>query len=1020
MAFSGLIPAALAALTLAPQQAPTPWQQGVSYRIESRLDEASEVLDGRARVWYRNESPDTLTDFYLHLYLNAFRPNSEWARTDLTHGITTFQDLGPEEHGFERLRKITVNGRDVQVSYPYAPDSTVVRLELPAPLPPKGEITLDYDWQARPSIVARRQGRRGRHYDFAQWYPRVAVYDLEGWRPHPLYRQGEFYSEFATYDVTMDVARDQVIGATGVPVSGDPGWEAAAVAGTGPIQYARDFYDTGTPNPPCVVRDGVRTCGIAARELPPTGEPLGLLPESAEAGRKLVRWHAENVHHFAWSTSPDYIYEQGEWNGTAIHVLYQPGDEAEWGGGKAVQRTAVALQWLNHIYGAYPYPQVTNLHRIEGGGTEFPMMVMNGSASLGLILHEVGHIYTFGILANNEWYEGWLDEGFTSFQTAWFNEEQGAGRNVWLGSEVRILNMELHGIAEPVTLQAERYSEMGVYSSMIYTKGSLVFWMLREMVGKEKMLQILRTYFERYKFRHVDQYAFQSVAEEVSGVDLDWFFGEWLHANGVVDYAVDGVETRRDGDGWATRVGVDRKGGLRMPVPIRLEGDGQVRDTVVPGDAVRGEHVIHTRFKPDQVQLDPDLVTMDWNAMNNAWPSGPLSGKRYARGLDHFFSSPPTYRDRASLGFFPLLWGNDVGGLTAGFQARTSYLGDVRQALVRVGLPGVDAGSLGDASDAFDPGSIYFRVENPIVFDRPRYGMSLEAFAGEGRGYLSIMGERDVSPWPLSSPRRSVRAWVTAAGVYDGTYITPGRWDAEDHVGAEAGVGYRSRGGAWSTDVDGSTGLSSDGKVWFRGSFMSELTASARSGSRIGLRLFAGGLLAHQHGGWNSYHAPQERKFFLSGGDPYAALVDPWFRSAGSLLDKEGWADGGGMLLGYHPAAALSQMVSLTLDARTAPAGLGSARSRWEVQARAFGGLAFGSVGDLPSGAEALDYAPPADFGWGHAFASAGAGIELGRRGSPIRLRFDVPFFVADPEMASRETTSQLGFRYSVRLIGYR
>jgi len=1011
------LPAALAILTLSPQQAPEAWQQDVSYRMEARLDEDVQTLTGRARVAYTNESPDTLRDFYLHLYLNAFRPNSAWARADLEHGIRTFQDLAPADQGFERLERVTVDGEAVRVSWPYAPDSTVVRLTLPEPLPPGAGIVLDYDWKARPSTVARRQGRRGRHYDFAQWYPRVAVYDLERWRDHPLYRQGEFYSEFATYDVTLDVAADQVIGATGVPVEGDPGWASAAAPGTGTVDLQRDWYGA-TEGPPCVERDGVRTCGIPAqRDLAPA-RPLGLLDGGAAAGRKRVRWHAENVHHFAWSTSPDYIYEQGSWNGTAIHVLYQPGDREEWGDGKAVRRTETALQWLSVVFGPYPYPQVTNVHRIEGGGTEFPMMVMNGGASQSLILHEVGHIYTFGILANNEWYEGWLDEGFTSFQTAWFFEERGAGRSQWLGNESRVLDLELRGKAEPVTLQAERYSEMGIYSAMIYTKGALIFWMLREMAGPEKMMEITRTFFERYEFRHVDQHAFQSVAEEVLRRDLDWFFGEWLHTNGVVDYGLDGVDVRRERDAWVTRVDVARRGEMRMPVPIRLTGEGMVHDTVVPGDRLHAEHVIRTPFRPTGVRLDPGLVTMDWNALDNAWPAGPLSGSVYARGLDDPLGSVPAYRDRAALRFFPLAWFNDAGGIVGGVQARTAYMGDIRRALVRVGAPGIEAAGVGGASSAVDPGSLYFLLENPILFDRPRFGMSIEGFAGEGRGLFRLVGERDVSAMPLSAPRRFARVSLTVAGVYGGEYVVPGRWTPASHGEVEGELGFRQEGGPWSVDVGLGAGLSTDDRVYARSTMTGELRASARDGWSAALRLFAGATVARHGDAQSAAGAPRERQMFLSGGDPLVALSDPWMRSAGALWDEEGWVSGGGQILGYHPGLSLPKLVTLTAEAEGAPMRLGLGLQAWP---HVFAGVGVGSSPEptdappilSPSVADELD-------GWRHPYASAGVGVEVGEGRSPVRLRFDVPFFVADPRVATRGRDGRVRFRWTVRISGYR
>jgi hypothetical protein len=327
------------------------------------------------------------------------------------------------------VRNVRIDGSQVEPIFPFRPDSTIVRFALPQPLRPGDSVSVDLEWDARPSTIPRRQGRQGRRFDFAQWYPKVVVYDRYGWEEHPLYPAGEFYGEFATFLVDLDVPVDQVMGATGVPVCGDPGWDRANRNRSRPIVYRRDYYGSETPPAAC---------------------------DGAAPGRKIVRWYARDVHHFALSLNPDYRYEGGRYGNVAVHVLYQPGDESTWGGNFAVERTQTALAWLNQLYGPFAWPQITNVHRIEGGGTEFPMMVMNGSAEQGLIVHELGHNYTMGILANNEWREGWLDEGFTSFQTDWFWEAVGRP-STYEETEAGILQLDLEDYSEPPSLVAENY-----------------------------------------------------------------------------------------------------------------------------------------------------------------------------------------------------------------------------------------------------------------------------------------------------------------------------------------------------------------------------------------------------------------------------------------------------------------------------------------------------------------------------------------------------------------------------------
>src|SRR6266404_4678868 len=551
------------------------WQQQVAYQITAALDEPSGVLTGHVRIGYVNRSADTLRDFSVHQYLNAFRPGSRWAAADSAERRERFQHMKDPDYAFERITNATVMGQALRPDYPYAPDSTIAHWALPRPLAPGDSLAVEIDWQARPSTLPRRQGRQGRRFDFAQWYPKVVVYDKYGWEDHPLYPAGEFYGEFASYDVMLDLASDQVVGATGVPLEGDPGWQKAAVGAVaaGAIDYQRGYYGRSSSK-----------CGVVA------------------AGRKCVRFFADSVHHFAFSMNPEYRYEQGRYKDVVVHVLYQPGDSATWGKGIAVKGTEIALAWLDSLYGTFAWPQITNVHRIEGGGTEFPMMVMDGSAGLGLIVHEVGHNYTMGVVANNEWREGWLDEGFTSFQTGWFFESHGQGP-AYPGVESNILFWDLERWSEPVSMVSERYHDFTTYNTMIYEKGQLFYEQLRYIVGDDVMRKILRTYYARWRLKHVDEQAFRDVAEEVSHQDLKWFFGQWLHGTPLIDYKLTKVQRRRMADGrWLTAVTIDRLGDGWMPVEIGDKDTIYARATGQP-DRERVEFV--TARKPKRLVLDP-------------------------------------------------------------------------------------------------------------------------------------------------------------------------------------------------------------------------------------------------------------------------------------------------------------------------------------------------------------------------------------------------------------------------------
>lgn len=998
------------------------WQQRADYEIHARLDEASGVLHGRALLRYVNLSPDTLHEFWVHQHLNAFRPGSAWSAVDEREGRERFQSLRDPDHAFERFTAIpTFDGTPVPPEYPGAPDSTVARFGLPRPLVPGDSTHVHFEWNARLSTLPRRQGRRGRHYDFAQWYPRVAVYDRNGWRPNALVPAGEFYGEFGTFDVTLVVPEDQVIGATGVLVEGDAGWERAWRWGEVAAQPAA--YD----------------------ELP----ERRLVPDEPPSGMKRVRFIAHDVHHFGWSASPDYRYEGGwyvrparavsdrlpVWDSVAVHVLYQPGDEPTWGNGQVVERTRVALGWLERTFGPYAYPQLTAVHRIESGGTEFPMLMMNGSPSQGLILHEGGHVFAHGILANNEWQSGWMDEGLVSYLTRWAQDltpperigvavppppVRGYRALAMRPDERQALRrtqalLDLRGRSQPLGLAGHEFRDFPTYNSMVYGRAELMFGALRDVMGDTAFTDFLQRYYRHWGFRHVDELAMRTEASAAAGQDLSWFFDQWVHRTGLVDYALRDVRVTRVPEGWETRARVVRRGEYRHPMPVGvLTVDGW---TIVRADPALDDQVVRltTAREPLATRLDPHGVTPDWFPPNDVVTSFARLDPRTSRiGVDW-----PMLRQEDGERYVtlvsPLAWYSRPGGLTGVLRARSHFSGLLDRVELAFGgstkipregrnrPPGSPPGT--DPSPPSSRWQGWFVREDPILpgATRPSDGLSYGIWRLDGIWRVDARRE-----WYLREPAAGARRARLSLGVtgtypYDLNFYDPERWSGRSATDVTVGVdlqpadeqGVRVQG----TITGGyAVGAGLEDAPYVRGEVAASLLRRSPTGHLVHfLRVYLGAEI----------DAPRERAIYASALSPTQSFANHLLRPEGAPLalpEVRYIPVGGAALRGYDPLVQVPTVAAVNVEEAVRLHAFGEDR-RLELFATVFADLAVQIVPDTL--ADGTDDPLLADAGLGLALR----GPLLDRE---VRLRLDFPLWVSRPALAytwTRARENELALR---------
>ena len=581
---------------------PAYWQQRVDYVIAAELDTTRHELRGRETIRYRNNSPDGLPYLWLHLDQNICAPGSVTAvlnQPPLVFQDAVFDFSCDDFTGGIALEHVRAAGGDVA----HEVYGTTMKVVLPAPLASGAELELDVAWSFRiPAYGAARMGREVGLYQVAWWYPRLAVYDdVSGWNHDPYIGAGEFYLEYGSFDVSLTLPANYVVTATGTLQNPEQVLTAA--------QRERLAQALRTDEPVAI---------IAAEEAgKATSRPT-------TRGTLTWRFRADSVRDFAFAAGSNLRWDAVGYDGILIQTFYRPSAQF-WHEGIRMARQSVrhfSEQWLR-----YPYPHATS---VEGpiAGMEYPMLtfVPDGPTRedfYWVLSHELGHEWYPMVVGSNERLYPWMDEGFNTFIDVAAAQEYFRGEAY--GDTVGGIALRIYpehavpGVEQPLMTRPVESRDLFWTA---YRKPSLMMQLLREEVlGPERFDAAFRDYTRTWAYRHPTPADFIRLMNDASGVNLDWFWRDWLFTTARLDQAIDSVS---QAPGGGSEVHLANRGTMTMPAELRLTfADGTEETVRLPVEmwnlGSRFSYRVPGERRVVAVRLDPREVLPDIERANNAW-----------------------------------------------------------------------------------------------------------------------------------------------------------------------------------------------------------------------------------------------------------------------------------------------------------------------------------------------------------------------------------------------------------------
>ncbi len=624
------------------------FQQHVSYTINVKLNDKTHELSAFETVVYKNNSPDALQFLYFHLWPNAYKNNKTALAKQLLEERWSKLFKQPELQGYIDSLDFEVNHQ--KVNWEYADQNIdICKITLDKPLQPGDSIVITTPFHVKiPKGVTSRLGHIGQSYQMTQWYPKPAVYDRYGWHPIPYLNQGEFYSEFGSFDVSITLPKNYIVGATGDLQNKDEyKWLCDLATKTAAIDTF-DLKDNSFPK--------------SSNEL------------------KTIRYKQNKVHDFAWFADKRFNVLKGEQilpaSGRKVTtwLMFLNSQANLWK--NALEYIDDALLYYSRYMGDYPYNNCTAVHSAltAGAGMEYPNITVIGNSGTAreleiVIMHEVGHNWLYGVLGFNERDYAWMDEGLNSFcESRYMQDKYGEndGISKMLGKdklahffefdkirykqfdELSYLFSARQNSDQPASLTASLYTSNN-YGNIIYKKVSDIFNYLMDYLGEDKFNEIFRSFYEEWKFKHPYPEDLRKAFEQGTGEDLSWIFDDLLQTTKKEDYKI--VSANESG------FTIKNKGMIPGPLKVvAFKGSDTLLNVWYPG--FNGKKSFEADLsQANKVVIDPDWDMTEFFRSNNTERTHGIFKK--VEPLSFRFAGVVENSEKTRINFIPAMgWNN--------------------------------------------------------------------------------------------------------------------------------------------------------------------------------------------------------------------------------------------------------------------------------------------------------------------------------------------------------------------------
>ncbi len=577
------------------------WQQRVKYKIYANVDILNHKYSGSEIVTYYNNSPDTLKKIYFHLYYNAFQSESSFAQKNFTvidpekELDKKFRELKSDESGGITIQSIKQDSNEME----YQIYETILTAKLNRNLMPGDSCIFFLNYEAKIPKLIRRSGwgsKEGIDLSMAQWYPKIAAYDREGFHPD-VYLGREFYGVWGDFDIIIDIDKSYIVAA-------------------GTESQSSELLDSNK-----------------------------------------LRYHfiSKNIHDFVWTADRDYMhYSIKADTNIYLNFYFQNLDSIKvknWLGlGNAMK---LVLAFMNKKVGKYQY---TNFSFIEGGdgGMEYPLAcLITGNRSfnslVGISVHEFIHAWFYAQIANNESKYPWMDEGFTSFYNILVLQyldslgiiERKFPEFPFQDDYDKYIQFSLSDYWEPMNKHSDHYKTNFAYGINSYNGGMVFLKQLESVVGHQAFERGIKRYFYKWKFKNPLPIDFIKIMESESDMELKWYLDYFVNNTGISDYAIDTVVfvTNR------LFIKIYRSNNFPLPIDLKIKySDGTEKFFSIPSDlmlnhkkedyfsfqvltpwnCLKDSYLFSYELegkKIQKIELDPSQRIADINRSNNIWNS---------------------------------------------------------------------------------------------------------------------------------------------------------------------------------------------------------------------------------------------------------------------------------------------------------------------------------------------------------------------------------------------------------------